>query len=108
MRIGINVPNELLERLEPYKHVVNISKICREAIKNWIDTFERAKDRVNEEDIKDVATRLQNEIKSYEVDWEAIGREDAIHGEITAITEGYFDWYKNSHTRLTRRGIEII
>jgi hypothetical protein len=77
MRIGINVPNDLLKRMEPIKKIVNISQICRDAIQAWVDTYERAKERARQDGMEEVALRLSKGIKSYEVDWEALGHEDA-------------------------------
>ena len=34
MRIGVNVPNELLERVKEIEPRVNISSICRKAIES--------------------------------------------------------------------------
>jgi len=77
MRIGINVPNDLLRRMEPVKRIVNISQICRDAIQAWVDTYERARDRARRDGMEEIALRLRQEIESYEVDWEALGHEDA-------------------------------
>jgi len=77
MRIGINVPNELLKRMESLKRMVNISQICRDAIQAWVDTYERARDRAKQDGMEEVALRLRQELESYEVDWEALGHEDA-------------------------------
>ncbi|MFC1945670.1 hypothetical protein ACFLW1_00555 [Chloroflexota bacterium] len=97
MRIGINVPNELIKRLEPYKDITNVSKICRDAIKDWVETYERAKDRVSKDEIKDVAQRLHNEIKSceYEVDWEVLGQEDAKMWAQMATLENFEHLFHN-------------
>ncbi len=77
MRLGINVPNDLVKRMKPLKQVVNFSQVCREAIQTWVDSYERARDRAVQDSMEDIARRLRQEIESYEVDWEAIGQEDA-------------------------------
>ena len=77
MRLGINVSNELVKRMKPLKQVVNFSQICRDAIQTWIDSYERARERSVQDGMGDIARRLRQEIESYEVNWEAIGQEDA-------------------------------
>ena len=69
MRIGINVPNELLERLKPLKKTSNVSQICRDAIKERVEAYERAMARANEDGMQAVVEQ--------EIDWETLGQEDA-------------------------------
>lgn len=77
MRIGINVPDDLLRRLEPLKAVTNISQICRDAIKAHVEAYERAKTRAKQDRINAIAERLGNKLVPQEVDWELLGIEDA-------------------------------
>ena len=42
-RIGVNIPNELIKRLEPLKPEMNVSQICREAITRHLEAYERAR-----------------------------------------------------------------
>jgi hypothetical protein len=41
MRIGINIRNELMRRLEPLKPALNISQVCREALAAKAESYER-------------------------------------------------------------------
>lgn len=77
MRIGINVPDDLLKRLEPLKTVTNVSKICRDAIKAHVEAYERAMTRAKEDGMNAIAERLGNMLVPQEVDWELLGIEDA-------------------------------
>lgn len=77
MRIGINVPSDLLKRMEPLKQMTNVSQVCRDAIQAWVDRYERARERANQDGMEEVASRLRQELESYKVDWEALGHEDA-------------------------------
>lgn len=77
MRIGINVPDDLLKRFEPIKQVTNVSQVCRDAIKTWVDTYEAAKQRARQEGIEEIADRLSEQVAAQTVDWEALGLEDA-------------------------------
>ena len=46
MRIGINVPNELLQRVKAIRPEVNVSQICREALEESARNAERVRARV--------------------------------------------------------------
>ena len=77
MRIGINIPDDLLKRLEPLKTVTNVSQICREAIAMHVEAYERALIQAKEDGMNEIAARLGNMIVPQEVDWELLGIEDA-------------------------------
>ena len=95
MRIGINVPNELLKRMEPLKRMTNVSQICRDAIEAWVDSYERAKERAGRDGMEDVALRLRKQLESYEVDWEALGHEDAKIWAQMATLENFEHLFHN-------------
>ncbi|MFC1860372.1 hypothetical protein ACFLYC_02220 [Chloroflexota bacterium] len=95
MRLGINVPNDLIKRMKPLKQVVNFSQICREAIQTWVDSYELARERAVKDSMEDIAQRLRHEIESYEVDWEAIGQEDAKIWVQLASLKDFEDFYHN-------------
>ncbi len=77
MRIGINVPNELIKRMEPIRDVTNVSQICRDAIQTWVDAYENASDRAKKDGVEEIADRLWHEYSDKSVNWEALGHEDA-------------------------------
>jgi hypothetical protein len=77
VRIGINVPDELLKRIEPLKTVTNVSQICRDAIKTHVETYERAMARAKQDGMEAIAERLGSMLVPQEVDWELLGIEDA-------------------------------
>ena len=77
MRIGINVADDLLRRMEPLKTVTNVSQICRDAIKTHVEAYERALTRANEDGMTAIAERLGSMLIPHEVDWELLGIEDA-------------------------------
>lgn len=77
MRVGINIPDDLLKRLEPFKAVTNISKICRVAIKTQVEAYERAMAHAKEDGMSVIAQRLGEELTPPVVDWELLGIEDA-------------------------------
>ncbi len=77
VRIGINVPDDLHERMEPLKRLTNVSQVCRDAIKAHVEAYERALARAKEDGMDSVAERLGNKLVPQEVDWELLGIEDA-------------------------------
>lgn len=95
MRIGINVPNDLLKRMEPLKRITNISKVCRDAIQEWVDTYERAQEAAKQDGMEEIALRLRQEIESYEVDWVALGHEDAKMWAQIATLENFEHLFHN-------------
>ena len=77
MRIGLNVPDDLLTRLEPLKPSINVSQICREAIEVYVDCYERAAMRIEEDGTLQEAERIWHQEESRTVDWQELGYIDA-------------------------------
>ena len=76
MRIGLNVPDDLLTRLEPLKPSINVSQICREAIEAYVDCYERASARIVDDGTLEEAERIWRQEESRVVDWEELGYVD--------------------------------
>ena len=77
MRIGVNIPEDLYQRLKPLKETVNTSQVCREAIEAYVNDYERALSRNEADGMDDVVDRLLGEEEQSEVDWEELGWNDA-------------------------------
>jgi hypothetical protein len=77
MRLGINVPDDLIKRLEPLKPTTNISQICREAISKYVEASERASFKTKEDGMENVANNIAEKEKGIVIDWETLGLEDA-------------------------------
>lgn len=94
MRIGLNVPNDLLESFKPLKGVYNLSQICREAIKSRIEAYERAVNQAKSDNMQAVAKRLFGQYtRKVDVDWESVGRNDArVWAQLASLDdfEGFF------------------
>ena len=82
MRIGINIPNELMKQLEPLKPEMNISQICREAITRHAEKHECAIANLDDEATKARLEKVINEERRrrslLDVDWESFGYQDAV------------------------------
>ena len=81
MRIGINIPRDLHQRMEPFKQYINVSQICREAIEHRIRYYERALAIQSDEDVLEAIERAWEEERKMrdiiEVDWGMLGCQDA-------------------------------
>ena len=79
MRIGINVPNELLERVKAIRPEVNVSQICRDALEEIVNNAQRLRAKVNANGMDVRAASLANSDNYItEPDWQTYGWEDAI------------------------------
>ena len=81
MRIGINIPNDLMRRLEPLKPELNISQVCREALEAKAVSHERMLARLDDGEIQEAIEMVWEQEKKFlaviEVDWEVAGYEGA-------------------------------
>lgn len=81
MRIGVNIPNELMRRLEPLKPELNISQVCREALEAKAQNHEQMLARLEDETIQQAVSEVWEQEKellaAIEFDWEMLGYEDA-------------------------------
>ncbi|MFC2060507.1 hypothetical protein ACFLTZ_05400 [Chloroflexota bacterium] len=105
MRLGINIPNILLEQYRPLKDTYNLSKICREAIQKRVESYERAKRQSADDGMEAVADRLWQEYhKKTVLDWEAIGRDDAKNWISLATFEDFENLFHNVAIRNKKGG----
>ena len=79
MRIGINVPNELLERVKQVKPEVNVSQVCREALELRVELAQRAAALAANNGVDELVAQLDQSVEKpmIEPDWEAHGFDDA-------------------------------
>ncbi len=92
MRIGVNIPNDLMKRLEPLKPELNISQVCREALEAKAASYEQMLARLDD-GIRAAVGRIweqeQDFLAAIEVDWEMLAYEDA---EAWVKAAGWKDW----------------
>ena len=103
MRIGVNIPNDLYRRMEPFKHTINISQLCREAIETYVEDYERARDRLEADHLDEAVERLSSEDELLEVDWEELGWTDAKEW-VDGASKEYFDHIFHKVDVLKRQG----
>ena len=96
MRIGINIPKELHQRIQPLKGTMNISEICREAIEARVKKHEEFAGWLDSESAEQaVAEICEKELQRkamVEVDWETIGYQDAV-AWVQAATLADWDYW---------------
>lgn len=106
MRIGINIPNDLYERFKPLRATYNLSQVCRDAIKERIESYERARKQANDDGMEALANRFWQEYsKKTILDWEAIGRENAKKWAEGASLQDFEDLFHNISVH-RRKGAE--
>ena len=79
MRIGINVPNELLRQVKKITPKVNVSRVCREALQARIDVAQRAAGQSQRDGMSEQVYRLDESRtkRPIEPDWEDLAFIDA-------------------------------
>jgi|GEM_PF-1724875 metal-responsive CopG/Arc/MetJ family transcriptional regulator len=106
MRIGINISDELIRNLEPIKAFTNISQICRQAIKDRVEVFQRADARAQSDGMDVAAARLIAEHKTQAVDWEAMALEDAKLWVQLASMKDFDDLFHNLRIKESKGRID--
>ncbi len=81
MRIGVNVPNELLRRVKEIEPRVNISLVCREALESRVEVADRAQAQAYGDGVDEHVARLVDSVNGpmIEPDWVAYAIEDAAN-----------------------------
>ena len=98
MRIGINVPNDLLNRVKALQPQVNISQICRESLTKLADNHDLAVERVRSDGT--VARVLEFFSEEGELlvepDWVGYALDDAAAWVSKVSPEDWADfWWRN-------------
>ena len=99
VRIGINIPNELMKRLEPLKRELNISQVCREALTAKAEGHERMLSRLENDDVALAIDRhLEQEkelLAAISFDWQTLGWEDAACWVKAASDDNWNDFLED-------------
>ncbi len=108
MRIGVNIPDELVRRLEPLKPELNVSEACREAITKRVETYEQAIANLDDERTNNVlqdtiTDEIEHWSKTMDFDWERLGYEDAVSW-VTSATWKDWDTRRSAQEFLEREG----
>lgn len=78
MRIGINIPDDLLAEVKEMRPPVNVSEACREALQRIVDEQQRVITRVESDDVRAKIAGLDDQTAPpEEPDWAAMALDDA-------------------------------
>ncbi len=77
MRIGINVPDELLKKLEPIRGTINLSEEFRAMLEEKAQAYEKADKSLTEATLNKRIAELRKTYKLLSIDWQKAGQEDA-------------------------------
>ena len=105
MRIGINVPDELLRRVKEIRPQVNVSQVCREALERYVEIAERAKAQAIDDHVDVNVDRLAQSVKApmIEPDWVAYALDDA-RDWIRTVTPENWKWFTCESDIFRRQG----
>lgn len=78
MRLGINIPHELHNRLIAVKGQYNISEVCRAALQELVDYHESAMMRVEWDGLREIADRYRLLDDVIRVNWGELGTQHAV------------------------------
>ena len=108
MRIGINVPNELVKRIKQIRPAVNVSLVSREALEKRAEFHERVAAQVAADDIEEHIQRLAESGSGslIEPDWESYGLEDA-RDWVRAVTPETWDRFIYQYDHLVGKGRSV-
>ena len=87
MRIGVNVPNELLRQVKEITPKVNVSEVCREALRRHVEVSQRAVQQAAADNVVEQVMRLDESTVTpmIEPDWVGLALDDA-RAWVSAVT----------------------
>ena len=105
MRIGINVPNELLKQVKQIRPEVNVSQVCREALEHRVEVAQRAAAQAVSDGVSEHVERLDRSVAKppMEPDWEAYALDDA-RAWVSRITPEVWERFIYQADFLRRKG----
>lgn len=99
VRIGINIPNDLMKRLEPLKPELNISQVCREALVAKAESQEQMQARLENDAIGPALAGLLEQEKEFltaiRFDGQGLGWEDAAAWVKAASDDNWNDFLED-------------
>lgn len=102
MRIGINVPDDLLKMVR--QSAVNVSEICREALQQVADEGRRIMDKVDHDPVEEKLDELDKATAPpVEPDWTALALDDAA-AWFHRVTPAGWEQYLHQCDVLRRQG----
>ena len=109
MRIGVNIPNKLMNRVKEIRPPVNVSQVCREALEERAMTQDRVLAQVASDSVDDQVLRLAESLRNplIEPDWETYALEDARRW-VEAVDDYLWERFIDQYDHLQREGRESM
>ena len=108
MRIGINVPNELMKQVKAIRPQVIVSKVCRQALEDHVEVAERAMSQAIEDGLDEQVNQLVKCLRNplIEPDWENYALEDA-RDWVRAITPELWEDFVEEYDWVSEDGMDV-
>ena len=105
MRIGINVPNELLNQVKQLSPEINISQVCREALQHRVEIARKAAALASMDGMDELIAQFDQSVPEPIIapDWEAYGFEDAQNW-VRVVTPEIWERFIYQYDFLLRQG----
>ena len=105
MRIGVNVPNEILKQIKEVRPKVNVSQVCREALQERVEIAQRAVAQTVEDNVSERVAQLDESTTKpvIEPDWERLALEDAREW-VRKVTPEAWNTFVNQSDFFRREG----
>ena len=105
LRIGINVPNELLRQVKEVRPKVNVSQVCRDALQRLVDFAQRATAQAHRDEMAKQVRRLEDSATklTIEPDWEGLAFVDARNW-VRGISPKDWEFFLHQCDVLRRKG----
>ena len=96
MRIGINVPNSLLQQVKEINPPVNVSDVCRKALEEYVEIAQRTTEQVHNDGVVTKITQLSKETGlPPEPDWVGLALDNAAHWVRSVTPEEWNDFVED-------------
>ena len=96
MRIGINVPNSLLQQVKEINPPVNVSDVCRKALEGYVNLEQRTAAQVHSDNMEAKITHLfQKTSLPAEPDWVGLALDNAANWVRNVTPEEWNDFVED-------------
>ena len=96
MRIGINVPNDLLQQVKQINPPVNVSDVCRKALQQQVDDAQRVAARIRDDGVGTKVSQLSRQTGlPPDPDWVGLALDNAVNWVRNVTPEDWDDFVED-------------
>ena len=96
MRIGINVPNDLLQQVKQINPPVNVSDVCRKALQQQVDDAQRVAARIQDDGVGTKVSQLSRQTGlPPDPDWVGLALDNAVNWVRNVTPEDWDDFVED-------------